>query len=72
MNKLHFWFCHVVAQCEHVMRKLVFEVFNQLRLKPACSADGTTAEGLEMSAIASRDIILSRQRTTKALIRLCG
>ena len=42
------------------MRKPVFGVSDQVRLKPACSAD-ETSEGLEISAIASRDIILSRQ-----------
>ena len=48
------------------MRKLVFGVCNQGRLKPAFSA--TETSNLEISAIASRGIILSRQRTTKAQI----
>ena len=47
----------------HVTRKPVFGVCDQLRLKPACSAD-ETSWGLEISAIASRGIILSRQQTT--------
>ena len=46
-------------------------VCDQLRLKPTCAADETNY-GLEISAIASRDIILSRQRTTNTLIRLRG
>ena len=53
------------------MRKPVFGVSDQLKLKPACSAS-ETSYSLESSAIASRDIILSRQRKTKALIRLRG
>ena len=48
----------------HVTRKPVFRVFDQLRLKPACSATETSL-GLEISAIASRGIILSRQRKQK-------
>ena len=54
-----------------VTRKPVFGVCDQVRLKPVCSAS-ETSYGLEISAIASRRIILSRQRTTKALIRLRG
>ena len=49
----------------HITRKPVFGVRDQLRLKPACSADETSL-GLEISAIAKRGIILSRQQTTKA------
>ena len=67
-----------IVKCNHylhkwslVTRKPVFGVCAQLRLKPACSAD-ETSYGLEISAIASRGIILSRQRTTKVLIRLRG
>ena len=44
---------------------------DQLRLKTACSAT-ETSWGLEISAIARRGNILSRQRTTKVLIRLRG
>ena len=55
----------------HVTRKPVFRVCDQLRLKPACSATEISL-GLEISTIASRGIILSRQQTTKALIKLCG
>ena len=53
----------------HVTRKPVFGVCDQVRLKPACSATGTS-QGLGILDIASTDIILSKQRTTKALIRL--
>ena len=55
-----------------VRKKLVFGVCDQLRLKPACSATETSLF-LDISAIASRGtcLILSKQRTTKALIRLC-
>ena len=54
-----------------VMRKPVFGVCDQLRLKPACSTDDTSW-GLEISAIASREIILSKQRTTNVLIRMAN
>ena len=52
------------------MRK--FEVCNQVRLKPACSATETSLI-LEILAIASIGIMLhlSRQRIAKALFRLC-
>ena len=53
----------------HITRKPVFGVSDLVRLKPACSGK-EASKGLEISAIASRGIILSRQRTTKALIRL--
>ena len=51
-----------------VTRKPDFGVFDQVRLKPATEANWR----LEISDIETRDIILSRQRTTKALIRLRG
>ena len=54
-----------------VTRKSVFRVCYQVRLKPACSAAGTSYK-LEILDIETRDIILSRQRTTKVLIRLRG
>ena len=40
-----------------VMRKSVFAMFDKIRLKPGCSAI-KTSENLEISAIASRVIIL--------------
>ena len=43
-----------------VTGKPVFRVFDQVRLKPACSAS-EASWGLENSAITSRDIVLSRQ-----------
>ena len=46
-------------------------VLEQARHKPACAAT-EASWSLEISAIESRDIILSKQRTTKALIRLHG
>ena len=54
-----------------VTRKPVFGICDLIRLKPACSAT-ETSQGLEMLEIASIDIILSKQRTTKVLIRLRG
>ena len=53
----------------HVTRKTVFGDCEQVRLKLACSAT-ETRQRLEFSAIASKGIILFRQRTTKALIRM--
>ena len=44
---------------------------DQARHKPAWAAT-EASQSLEISAIESRDIILSKQRTTKALIRLSG
>ena len=46
-------------------------VSDQARHKPACTAT-EASKGLEISAIESRDIIQSKKRTTKALIRLRG
>ena len=54
----------------HIMRKSVFGISDQVRLKPACSAT-ETSYGLGIVTVASVGIILSRQQTTKALIRLC-
>ena len=52
-----------------VTRKPVFRVFDQVRLKLACSAIGTSLR-VEILHIKTTDIILSKQWTTKALIRL--
>ena len=54
-----------------VTRKPVFGVCHQVRLKSACSATEASWSH-EISVIETRDIILSRQRTTKVLIRLHG
>ena len=51
-----------------VTRKPVFGVCDQVRHKSACAAT-EASKRLEISDIETRDI-LSRQRTTKALIRL--
>ena len=51
------------------MRKPVFGVSDQVRHKPACAAT-EASQGLEISDIETRDNILSRQQTTKVLIRL--
>ena len=62
-------FLKVSLYLSHNTRKPVFGICDKVRLKPVCSAD-ETSKGLEIFAIASRSILLSRQRTTKALIRL--
>ena len=54
-----------------ITRKPVFGVCDHDSLKPACSAI-ETSYGLEILVIASWCIVLSRQRTTKALIRQRG
>ena len=48
--------------------KPVFRVSDKVRFKPACSA----TEKIEISFIASLEMILSKKRITKALIRLRG
>ena len=48
-----------------VTRKPVFGVCDQVRLKPACRAT-EARQRLEIANIETRDIILSRQRTTTA------
>ena len=53
----------------HVTKNLSSEVCNQVRLKPACSANLMLAT-LGFSNIVTIGIMLSRQRTTKVLIRL--
>ena len=70
------WTCHhqtvlILIQLSHVTRKPVFGIFDQVRLKPACWAT-ETSQSLEIANVETRDIILSRHRTTKALIRLRG
>ena len=54
-----------------VRRKHVFGVSDQVSHKPACAATEVSWR-LENSDIETRDIILSRQRTTNARIRLRG
>ena len=54
-----------------VLRKPVFVVFDQVRHKQACSASETSLS-LEILDIASRGILLSKQQTAKALMRLHG
>ena len=53
------------------MRKPVFGVFDQVRLKPVCSAK-EASQSHEIANVETKDIILSRQQTTKVLIRLRG
>ena len=56
------------VQMSLVTGKSVFDVFDQVR--PACAAT-EDSERLEILDTETRDIILSRQRKTKVLIRLC-
>ena len=52
-----------------VTRKPVFRVFDQVRLKLVCLSTEASLRNA-IANIETRDIILSRYRTTKALIRL--
>ena len=54
-----------------VTRKPVLGVCDQGKLKPVCAAT-EASKRLEILDMETRDIILSRQRTTNALIRLRG
>ena len=45
--------------------------FDQIRLKPTCSAT-ETSENIAILPEASLDILLPNKRITKVLIRLCG
>ena len=58
-------------ELKHCCQYVSSAVSVQARHKPACAAT-ETSYSLEISAIESRDIILSKQRTTKAWIRLRG
>ena len=50
-------------------RKLVVRVSDEVRFKPACSATETSYK-IEISLVASLDMILSNKSITKVLIRL--
>ena len=54
-----------------VATKPVFGVSDKARLKPACSATETSSK-FETSLAVSLDMILSKKRIAKALIRLRG
>ena len=54
-----------------VTRKPVFDVFDQVMFKAACSAK-ETSYNIEILLVASLDIMLFRKLITKALIRLHG
>ena len=72
-----FFFCYFkeISKFPHHMSlfttKPVFGVCDQVSLKPACSAT-EASYSLGILNLASIGIILSRQRTTKVLIRLRG
>ena len=57
-----------LADLSLVTRKPVFGVFDQVWLKPICSAK-EASKSHEIANLETRDIILSRQWTTKVLIR---
>ena len=51
--------------------KPVFGVSDEARLKPVSSAT-ETSQKIELSFVASLDMVLSKKRITKAVIRLRG
>ena len=61
----------VVQKIGLVARKPVFGVSDKATLKPVCSATETSYK-VEISPVASLDMILFKKRITKKLIRLCG
>ena len=73
------WHLHKQANRRHASQRIiytwatpwenVFGSLDQARHKPACAAT-EASYSLEILVIESRDIILSKQQTTKALIRL--
>ena len=75
LSKTLFFWCvwYILAEwcMSLVTRKPVFGVCDHGRLKPACEAT-ETRQRLEILDIETWGIILSRQRTIKALIRLRG
>ena len=54
-----------------VARKPVFRIFNKVRFKPVCLVTETNKK-IEISLVESLDIILSKKRIAKALIRVRG
>ena len=69
--RFHFLVLQIASyiHLSHDTTKRVFESFRPARHKPAC-ATTEASKSLEISAIESRDIVLSKQQITKALIRL--
>ena len=63
--------CEIRIYMSLVTWKPVFGVCDQVQLKPACSAT-ETSWSLEIAHKETRDIVLSKQRTAKVLIRLRG
>ena len=63
--------CHIEHELSLVTRKPVVRVCDQVRHKPDCAAKEARWR-LGISDIETRKMMLSRQRTTKALIRLRG
>ena len=63
--------CFLSNYMSLVTKNPVFGVSNQVRLKSACSAS-ETSHRLKILDIETRGIIISQQRITKTLIRLCG
>ena len=71
ISKFQLYVSSIWRRWQHLSLVTRKPVFDQVRDKQASSASETFYR-LEVSDIETRDIILSRQRTTKALIRLRG
>ena len=61
----------ILTHVSHVTRKPVFGVFDQVRLQQVCLATEASLSQEIAHRIETRDIILSRQQTTKVLISCC-
>ena len=62
---------HFIIDMTPGVRKPAYGVSDKVRLKPACPAT-ETRQKIEISLVASLDMILSNKRTTKAQIRMRG
>ena len=65
----HCWKSHVILGLD--VRKYVFGVCYHIRLIPSCSAT-ETSWGAKIVHVASFAVVPSRERTTKAQVRLRG
>ena len=63
--------CNMKFKMGRDATKPIFKISDKLRFKPACSATETSWK-VETSLAASLDMILSKKRITKMLIRLRG
>ena len=71
-KKLSVWFVHLYPDyLGRDVRKPVFGVYDKVRFKPVSSSTETIKK-IEISPVASLNMIFSKKRITEALIRLRG